>query len=100
MSLVVHVGGARAPWWLETLRDLLPELDVRAWDDPGDRSQVAYAVVWQPPPGGLTTFPNLKSIVYMGAGVTHVLADPALPPNPPLSEQRLLGKECCSSGSS
>src|SRR3546814_9055171 len=73
------VGGARASWWLETLRDLLPELEVRAWDDPGDRSQVEYAVVWQPPPGGLKTFPNLKAIVSMGAGVDHVLRDPELP---------------------
>src|SRR3546814_5674161 len=79
MSLVVRVGGARASWWLETLRDLLPELAVRAWDDPGDRSQVEYAVVWQPPPGGLKTFPNLKAIVSMGAGVDHVLRDPELP---------------------
>src|SRR3546814_13010409 len=79
MSLVVRVGGARASWWLETLRDLLPELEVRAWDDPGDRSQVDYAVVWQPPPGGLKTFTNLKAIVSMGAGVDHVQRDAALP---------------------
>src|SRR3546814_8751039 len=84
MSLVVRVGGARASWWLETLRDLLPELDVRAWDDPGDRSQVEYAVVWQPPPGGLKTFPNLKAIVSMGAGVDHVLRDPELPRHLPV----------------
>src|SRR3546814_1877683 len=84
MSLVVRVGGARASWWLETLRDLLPELEVRAWDDPGDRSQVEYAVVWQPPPGGLKTFPNLKAIVSMGAGVDHVLRDPELPRHLPV----------------
>src|SRR3546814_11051834 len=45
---------------------------------------VEYAVVWQPPPGGLKTFPNLKAIVSMGAGVDHVLRDPELPRHLPV----------------
>ena len=85
MSLVVRVGSAaRAPWWRDTLQSLLPEVDVRLWDDPGDRSKVEYAVVWQPPPGGLKTFPNLKVIVSMGAGIDHVLRDPELPRHLPI----------------
>lgn len=85
MSLVVRVGSAaRAPWWRDTLQSLLPEVDVRLWDDPGDRSKVEYAVVWQPPPGGLKTFPNLKVVVSMGAGIDHVLRDPELPRHLPI----------------
>ncbi|MPZ11278.1 MAG: glyoxylate/hydroxypyruvate reductase A [Kiloniellaceae bacterium] len=85
MSLVVRVGSAaRAPWWRDTLQSLLPEVDVRLWDDPGDRSKVEYAVVWQPPPGGLKSFPNLKVIVSMGAGIDHVLRDPELPRHLPI----------------
>jgi glyoxylate/hydroxypyruvate reductase A len=84
MSLVVRVGAARAPWWRDTLQSLLPEVEVRLWDDPGDRSKVEYAVVWQPPPGGLKTFPNLKVIVSMGAGIDHVLRDPELPRHLPI----------------
>ena len=84
MSLVVRVGAARAAWWRDTLQSLLPEVEVRLWDDPGDKSKVEYAVVWQPPAGGLKTFPNLKVIVSMGAGIDHVLRDPALPRHLPI----------------
>src|SRR3546814_11612317 len=74
MSLVVvRVAGARADWWLEKLQSLLPEMAVRSWEDPGDRSEVDYAVVWQPPPGELKKFPNLQAIVSMGAGVHNAM---------------------------
>lgn len=92
MSLVVvRVAGARASWWLERLRSLLPEMEVRSWEDPGDRDQVEAAVVWQPPPGELSRFPNLKVIVSMGAGVDHVLRDPELPRHVPVI--RTIGPE-------
>jgi glyoxylate/hydroxypyruvate reductase len=40
---------------------------------------VAYAGVWQPPPGLLGNFPHLQAIFSLGAGVDHVTNDPALP---------------------
>lgn len=84
MAVVLYVPGPRAPWWLDHMRTLLPEFDVRAWDEPGDRADVDYAVVWKPPAGGLRTFPNLKAIVSIGAGIDHVLADPELPKGIPI----------------
>lgn len=82
--LVVKVGASRAEWWRETLQGLLPEFECRDWDDAGDKSTVDYAVVWRPPAGGLKTFPNLKCIVSMGAGIDHVLVDPELPKHLPI----------------
>ena len=79
MSVVVRLGNARAEWWRDALQDLLPGVEVRLWEDPGNKSEVEYAVVWKPPAGGLKTFPNLKCIVSMGAGIDHLLADPELP---------------------
>lgn len=84
MTLVVRVGAARADWWCEKLQGLLPDIECRTWDDPGDKADVDYAVVWKPPPGGLKTFPNLKCIVSMGAGIDHVLVDPELPDHLPI----------------
>ncbi len=84
MSLVVRVGNSRADWWRDALQELLPEIDCRAWDDAGDKAAVDYAVVWKPPAGGLKTFPNLKVIVSMGAGIDHLLADPELPRHVPV----------------
>ncbi|WP_420348148.1 2-hydroxyacid dehydrogenase [Pelagibius sp.] len=84
MALVVRVGNARAEWWREKLQGLLPDVDCRDWETPGDKADVEYAVVWKPPPGGLKTFPNLKCVVSMGAGIDHVLVDPELPKHLPI----------------
>ncbi len=91
MTLVVRVGTSRAEWWRDALQALLPEVECRAWEDPGDKAKVEYAVVWRPPPGGLKGFPNLKCIVSMGAGIDHLLADPELPPDIPII--RTVGSE-------
>ena len=58
---------------------------VALWDterDPTTMSDVAYAVVWKPEPGMLCRLPALEVVFSLGAGVDHVLADPALPDVP------------------
>ncbi len=45
---------------------------------------IAFAVVWQPPPGLLATLPRLQAIFSLGAGVDHVLVDPDLPRDVPV----------------
>ena len=84
MTVVVRLGNARAEWWRDALQDLLPGVEVRLWEDAGDKAKVEYAVVWKPPAGGLKTFPNLKCIISMGAGIDHLLADPELPTHLPV----------------
>ncbi len=91
MALVLRVGPSRARWWLEHMRALLPEIDCRPWDDPGDLDEIEIAVVWRPPAGGLKRFPRLRLIVSIGAGIDHVLADPALPRHVPI--MRTTGKD-------
>ncbi len=84
MALVIRVGPARQQWWLDHMQALLPEIECRPWDDPGDPSEIEYAIVWKPPPGGLKRFSNLKCIVSMGAGIDHVTNDPELPRHVPI----------------
>jgi glyoxylate/hydroxypyruvate reductase len=84
MALILHVGPRRAQWWKDTMQSLIPDLEVRGWDDPGDPADVEFAVVWKHPAGGLLRFPNLKCIVSIGAGVDHVLVDPDLPKGVPI----------------
>lgn len=84
MAVVLYTPGARADWWLDHMRTLLPEFDVRSSADPGDRSEVEYAICWKPPTGWLKTFANLKAIVSIGAGIDHVLADAELPGGIPI----------------
>ena len=62
-----------------------PQIDVRWWDDPAVApEQVEYAVVWDPEPGRLASFPRLKAIFGSGAGVDHIAKDPLLPAGVPI----------------
>ena len=66
--------------WAERFRALSPARDIRVWPDRvGNPVDIAYACAWMPPQGLLATFPNLRAILSLGAGVDHLLADPLLP---------------------
>lgn len=88
MILLVKTGGeASLPEWRSLFAGLLPEVEVRWWDDPSVRpEEVAYAFVWAPDPGRLASYPNLRLIVSSGAGVDHLTADPALPLAVPIAK--------------
>lgn len=71
--------------WLKALRRHLPEADVFVWGlDTIDKAAIDYALVWQPEPGLLASFPNLKGIHNLGAGVDALLQDDTLPHHVPL----------------
>jgi glyoxylate/hydroxypyruvate reductase len=66
--------------WEQRFRLLAPHRDVRVWPEQiGDPAAIAYACAWLPPPGLLATFPGLKAIFSLGAGVDHLLADSTIP---------------------
>ncbi|QAU45075.1 2-hydroxyacid dehydrogenase [Bradyrhizobium guangzhouense] len=48
-----------------------------------DPAEVHYAAVWKPVPGDLGSFPNLRAIFNLGAGVDALMADNSVP-NVPL----------------
>jgi len=85
MLLVKSGGEASLPEWRSAFAELCPDLDIRWWDDPTvDPNDVIYVLVWQPQPGRIASFPNLRVIFSSGAGVDHILADPNLPPHLPI----------------
>jgi glyoxylate/hydroxypyruvate reductase A len=84
MALIIRIGPAREQWWLDHMQSLLPEIECRRWDEPGNLEEIEYAVVWRPPAGGLKWFPNLKCIVSVGAGIDHILVDPERPRHVPI----------------
>jgi glyoxylate/hydroxypyruvate reductase A len=80
--LIAATGLDPAPWEAR-LRAFSPRRDVRLWPQRvGDLAGIAYALVWQAPPGLLAGLPNLKAIFSLGAGVDHVIADPDAPDVP------------------
>ena len=61
---------------------LLPSHEILMLGEPFDRESIRYALSWRHPRGALKDLPNLRAIVSLGAGVDHLLSDPALPDRP------------------
>jgi glyoxylate/hydroxypyruvate reductase A len=82
-TLVISIGqGMHAADWLPRFREALPHHTVLLPDEVSDPAAVHYAVTWKHPPGSLTRYPNLRLLLSLGAGVDHLLSDPALPDVP------------------
>ena len=85
MALIFRSEIDPAEWWREELGRQIPDLEFRLWPDIGDPAEVEFALVWEPDPGSLRRFGNLKAIFSLGAGVDHVFSDPDLPPGVPIT---------------
>ncbi len=71
--------------WTAAMRKAAPDLDVRVWPDHlGIMADIKYAAAWLPPANVLKSFPNLKLICSLGAGVDAILGDPTLPQHIPI----------------
>lgn len=69
--------------WRAALTGAFPDLAFRVWPDELEpRQGLAFALVWKPPAGLLATLPDLRAVLSLGAGVDHILEDPALPDVP------------------
>src|SRR5579863_2158888 len=84
MSILFRSTPAATARWRPLLGALMPEHEIRYWPEIGDKAAIDYALVWQPEPGLLASLPNLKLIFGLGAGVDHLLRDPALPTAVPI----------------
>jgi glyoxylate/hydroxypyruvate reductase A len=82
-AILLAVTGIDPAPWEAHLRALSPDRVIRRWPERvGDPADIAYACAWQAPRGLLATFPNLRAIFSLGAGVDHLLTDPSLPAVP------------------
>jgi glyoxylate/hydroxypyruvate reductase A len=82
MSILLAVSGWDTGPWRKRLAALLPSHSIVTPDEPFDRASIRYALSWRHPPAALARLPNLEAIFSLGAGVDHLLADPALPDRP------------------
>ena len=70
------------PWRAALLAEM-PDLDIRVWPEQvGEPEDIDVALVWNPPPGELSRFPNLKAILSLGAGIDALMRDDTLPDLP------------------
>ncbi len=84
--LLVRSGGAAAlPEWQSAFAAVMPDLEVRWWDDATvDAVRVHYVLVWEPEPGRIARLPNLRAVFSAAAGVDHLVRDPDLPKHLPI----------------
>lgn len=78
MSIAIISPGRDPKVWIEALQQQLPGIDLQVYPQIDRPEAVEMALVWQHPPGFLTSLPNLKLISSLGAGVDHILSDPAV----------------------
>lgn len=83
-ALMFYSPVDRHDLWTDHFKRLSPSLEVRVHPHVEPREEVSYALVWKPPPGELSTYPNLKCIFSLGAGVDALLSDATLPRHVPL----------------
>jgi glyoxylate/hydroxypyruvate reductase A len=84
--MLIKSGGAAAmPDWRAQFAIHCPDLEVRDWDDDSVHpDHVTYVFVWEPHPGRLARYPNLRVIFSSAAGVDHLTRDPDLPRHVPI----------------
>ena len=88
-AILLAAAGMDAGPWEARFRALAPGREVRVWrasmcgaDGIADPAHIAYACVWMPPHGLLVALPKLRAVFSLGAGVDHILCDPAVPAVP------------------
>ena len=85
MKFLFLSGADKASDWRDAILQHFPDAGFDVWpDEIGDKADYDYAIVWRPPTGVLRTFPNLKGILSLGAGVDGILSDTELPDDVPV----------------
>lgn len=84
MTILFHWPEGNVDLWRRSFAEIVGPVRVETVETAGRAGDVEYAVVWAPPFGLLKTFPNLRAIFSIGAGVTHITDDPELPAHVPV----------------
>ncbi len=61
-----------------------PNLDVEIWPRVENKERVHFAVCWNHPNNVLDSYPNLRAVSSLGAGVNHLLEDQSLSDEVPI----------------
>jgi glyoxylate/hydroxypyruvate reductase len=83
MTFLYKANATRGQEWARCFAARAPELPFRLWPDVGDPARVRYLAAWMPPENIAATFPNLKLVFSVGAGVDQFDVS-RLPPHIPL----------------
>lgn len=76
MALVIIRNDHKIPTWMAAFKAYDSTLKVYDYFQPHPKEDVLMAAVWKHPERSLNTYPNLKAVHSMGAGVDFILEDP------------------------
>ena len=79
MALLLSMSGYDNQPWLKALAHWLPDERVVTLNDHFAPETIEFALVWAPPAGDLTRYPNLRGIQILGVGTEHLDHDHSLP---------------------
>lgn len=82
MTIALFLPTDMISLWRQAFHEHAPHLDTCSPDELKNPQDIRYALCWQHTPGALSDFSELKVIFSMGAGVDHILRDPAIPDIP------------------
>ncbi|WP_194775598.1 2-hydroxyacid dehydrogenase [Pararhodonellum marinum] len=85
MSFAIIAPGKDVTEWIDLFQEMDDSLSIQVYPDLRDKESIEAVLVWKHPQGILKELPNLKLICSMGAGVDHILSDPQLPENIPIT---------------
>ena len=75
MAMLYMSDWANGEHWATLMRQHLPDLDFRIHPEIGDPADIEMALIWHVALDQLKTFPNLKLIASLGAGVDHLVGE-------------------------
>lgn len=83
---ITFISPSKAPApWIQALKRVAPDIEVRVWPDDHPREDILFALTWNSPTGIWSAYPNLRGITSLGAGADHLLRDTTLPEALPLA---------------
>ncbi len=85
MGIVIIRQDDKIEIWKEALMRNAPDIPVYSFLEDHPREKIKMALVWKPPMGSITGYPNLQCIASSGAGVDFLFEDKELPTNIPIT---------------
>lgn len=79
MSLLLIAPDRTMSSWKKAIHTIDPDIEIDIWPAIRSKERVQFAVCWNQPKHLLDSFPNLKAVSSLGAGVDHLLSDESLP---------------------
>ena len=79
MSIALVITDRNTDSLVQALKNNQPGLNIQVWPNINNPETVTFAVLWKQPKGILKTFPNLKAVTSLGAGVDFILNDKSFP---------------------